>query len=155
MSQGPVRVAVEAEGRLIAWIPGRLRNPLNSSHGHWAVKARERKGWRERTTLCLKDAANRAGIALDARSDCDHNGRRCWHACEAKVVVLTAFVWNLYDEDGLAAALKPVVDGLVDAGLLDRDDTKSRHRVERRQAINRQHRGVEVVVEPRAWKEGA
>lgn len=132
------QVAVEAEGRLIAWVPGKLSNPLNGAHRHWSVKARDRKGWRERTFLCVKDAMNRCEWSLKPSAP--------------KVVVLTAYVWNLYDDDGLAAATKPLVDGLVDAGALHRDDTKSGHRIERRQTINRKHRGVEIVVEPGPWR---
>jgi len=131
------------EGRLLAWVPGRLTNPLNGPHGHWPRRAKERKGWRERTFLCCTDAMRRAGIT-PGRQDSS-----VWHPQARKVVVLTAYVWNLYDDDGLAAALKGVVDGLRDAHLLHDDGPKSGHRVERRQVINRQHRGVEIVVEPR------
>ena len=138
---GDAQVAVAESGRLIAWVPGRLRNPLNGAHGHWAVAARERKAWRARTTLCCKAAMNRA--------------RWRYGPLTGAVVVLTAYVWNLYDEDGLAAALKPVVDGLCDAKLLNGDGPAAHHRFERRQAINRRHRGVEVVVEVRAPNEGA
>src|SRR3990172_11374859 len=134
------QVAVAESGRLIAWVPGRLRNPLNRGKGeHWAVAARERKAWRARTTLCCKAAMNRA--------------RWRYGPLTGAVVVLTAYVWNLYDEDGLAAAVKSVVDGLCDANLLRGDGPAARHRFERRQAINRRHRGVEVVVEVRASNE--
>ena len=137
MTQSPSRpdgVAVCA-GRLVAWIPGRLRNPLNRGKGeHWAVAARERKGWRERTMLCCKDAMHRA--------------KWRYHPAEPKLVVMTAYVWNLYDEDALGPAMKSVQDGLVDAGLIHGDGPKSGHRITRRQEINRRHRGVEVVVEP-------
>lgn len=126
------------EGRLVAWVPGRLTNPLNGAHGHWAVKAKERKGWRERTMLCCRDAMRRA------------NWR--WQAGDGKHVVVTAYVWNLYDDDGLAASLKSVVDGLKDAKLIDDDGPKSGHVFERRQVINRKHRGVEVVVRPRGFQ---
>ena len=121
------------EGRLIAWIPGRLRNPLNGAHGHWAPRARERKDWRIRTQLCCQDAM--------------HRSRWKYSPLVGARVVFTAYVWNRYDEDGLAAALKPVLDGLVDARLLKTDGPDGRHRIERRQAIERKHRGVEVVVQ--------
>jgi hypothetical protein len=130
------QVAVNAEGRLIAWVPGRLRNPLNAGKGeHWSATARERKAWRERTFLCVKSAMNESKWRYGAG----------W----PKLVVFTAYVWNLYDDDGLSAALKSVRDGLVDAGILNRDDPKSGHKFEYRQQIERsRHRGVEIVVEP-------
>ena len=128
-------VAREAGGRLLAWVPGRLTNPLNGSHKHWAVKARDRKGWREVTALCVGSAMRIANWG--------------YAPFFPKVVILTAFTWNTYDDDGLAAALKPVVDGLRDARLIHSDDPQSGHRIERRQVIDRKHRGVEVVVEPR------
>ena len=123
------------ETRLIAWVPGRLTNPLNSSHGHWTKRAKEQKRWRERTFLCCTDAMRRAKYQVPGEAP--------------KVVVLTAYVWNLYDEDGLAAALKAVVDGLRDARLIHDDGPKGGHRFARRQVINRTHRGVEVLIEPR------
>ena len=141
MTQLPSRpdgVAV-AEGRLVAWIPGRLKNPLNGSQGVSRAgriwRTTERREWRSRTMLVVRDAMNRS--------------RWRYSPLHGAVVVLTAYVWNRFDEDGLAAALKPVVDGLVDATLIDGDGPSSGHRFERRQEINRRHRGVEVVVEPR------
>ena len=129
------------EGRLVAWVPGHLRNPLNGNRVHWSVAAKERKGWRQRTMLCCMDAMRRAGIK-PGRED-----GGIWHPKWPKLIVLTAYVWNLYDEDGLAASLKSVVDGLVDAKLIHDDGPTSGHTVRRRQVINRKHRGVEVVVE--------
>ena len=130
------------EGRLVAWVPGRLRNPLNRGKGeHWGKAARERKQWRERTRLCCAEAMQRAKITPGM-----HEGG-VWHPGYHKLVVITAYVWNLYDEDGLAAALKSVVDGLKDAKLIHDDGPKSGHTFERRQVINRKHRGVEVVVQ--------
>lgn len=133
-------VAVESDGRLLAWVPGQLSNPNNGSHKHWSVKAKTRKEWRKATFLCVLAAVR---TRLEQRAE--------WRypADVPKVVVLTAFVWNLYDEDGLAAALKPCVDGLRDAKILHDDSPRSGHRIERRQVIDRKHRGVEVVIEPR------
>lgn len=142
------QVAVAESGRIIAWVPGKLSNPLNGAHGHWSVKAKARKGWRERTRLCVGGALYRAGILADTAPGAWCTRER-WPSRVRKVVVLTAYVWNLYDDDGLAAALKGCVDGLVDARVLHSDGPNSGHRIERRQQINRTHRGVEIVVEPR------
>lgn len=132
------------EGRLIAWIPGPIFNPLNGSQGQTKYgrifRAKERKSWRERTELCVKDAMNRAKWKWGPLGNgLEPDGR----------VVLTAFVRNLFDDEGLAAALKPVVDGLVDAKIIAGDSPRHRTIFERRQTIERKHRGVEVVVQRR------
>jgi hypothetical protein len=124
-----------AEGRLIAWVPGAISNPMNGAQRGWQKKARIRKGWRERTMLCVQDAMN--------RSAWEHR------PLSGAVVVMTAYVWKVFDEDGLASALKPVMDGLVDARLLAGDAPRFVQKVQRRQMINRKHRGVEVVVQVR------
>lgn len=134
-----------AKGRLIAWVPGRLSNPLNGAHGHWAAQSRDRKGWRERTMLCVRQAAQQSGTRLGRPGD--HRGSPPWPSDWPKLIVLTAFVWNRYDDDGLRAACKPVVDGLRDADAIHDDGPKSQHRIEYRQQINRKRRGVEIVVQ--------
>jgi hypothetical protein len=66
-----------------------------------------------------------------------------------KRVTLDAGVWNLFDaHDGLPNALKPVVDGLVRAGLLDSDAPAAGHTFVYRQVIDRQYPGVLVRIEP-------
>lgn len=135
----PQQVAVDADGRLLAWIPGRLRNPLNGSQGMTRngriARSKERANWRMRTTLCVKDAMNRAEWRHEPG--------------DGKLIVLTAYVWNLYDPDALGGVLKPITDGLVDAGIIHSDGPKTWHRIERRQEINRKHRGVYVIVQAR------
>ena len=147
-------VAVEHAGRLIAWVPGRLVNPLNGPQGGWRGKASVRRAWRDRTRLCVKDAVNRAMLTLVSPSSVRGWTGRVWLDRAPKVVVLTASVWNLFDDDGLRAACKPVVDGLVDAHVIHGDGPMSGHRIEYRQSVDRLHRGVEVVVEPRAFHDG-
>lgn len=136
----PLREVAVAEGRLIAWIPGPIHNPLNGSQGttKYGRIFRAKERWRERTCLCVKDAMNRAKWRYEPLG----NGRTY-----NGLVTVTAFVWNLFDEDGLAAALKPVVDGLVDAELVYSDGPTSKTKFVRRQVIERKHRGVEVVVQ--------
>lgn len=128
------------EGRLIAWVPGRIANPNNGSQGRTKggqiQRSQARRAWRDRTALCCKDAMNR--------------GKWKWGPLvQDGRVVLTAFVWNLFDEDGLAAALKPIVDGLRDARLISGDGPKSGITFVKRQVIERKHRGVEVLVQIR------
>lgn len=155
-----------AGGRLVAWIPGRLANFENRGGRHWAAKARYHREWRDRTVLCVKDALNRAGI--DPRSDRrDHLPH--WDFRAPKLVVFTAYVFNLFDtDDGLRNAIKPAKDALLPryeyaikrgvgagqtrsvlgVGLIDSDGPGNPHRFEYRQKIDRKHRGLEVVVEP-------
>src|SRR5262249_51703878 len=126
----------------IAWIPGRITNPANGSQGRseWAQRrrAKERAAWRERARTVLTDAINRSGWKLDSHAP--------------KIVALTAHVWSLFDPDGLANALKPIVDGLRDTrpAILHDDgpEERSGHRILRRQVLDRKRRGVIVVVEP-------
>jgi len=142
------------EGRLVAWVPGRLRNPLNGSQGMTRggriMRSKERASWRQRTKLCVTDALNRAGVRTREGA---RISSKVWLPRDRKLIVLTAYVWNLYDPDALGGVMKPVVDGLRDAEVIHADDAKSGHRIEHRQMIDRKHRGVEVVVQPRPWNE--
>lgn len=116
------------------FVPGKLVNPLNGSHGHWRVGARYRKGWREKVKLLwLEMRLERVGITAPE---------------VPKFIVLTAYVWNLFDShDGLRAALKPCVDGLVDAGIIHSDADRAGHRFVYAQEIRRKRRGVQIAVE--------
>lgn len=131
---------VDADTQLVVWIPGRLTNPLNGPHRHWSVQARERKGWRERTFLHCTDVMMRERWHIPPRTP--------------KLITLRVSTWNTFDEDGLAAALKPVIDGLRDAGIVHDDSPRACHAIIRRQQINRRRRGVEVVVEVAAGVAG-
>jgi len=52
-------------------------------------------------------------------------------------------------DDGLRASLKPCIDGLVDAGLLDSDADAAGHLFLFAQEIRRNRRGVKITVGPR------
>jgi hypothetical protein len=119
-------------GRLSVFLPGALKNYANG-RVHWRTEAAYRKRWR-------------TAVSLVARS---HG----WHdqaAPEApKLVQLMASTFNLFDDDGLRNACKPLVDGLVDAGVLHSDAPQSGHRITYGQRIDRTHRGVQITVEAR------
>ena len=129
---------------LAAFVPGALRNPLNGSAGrHWAVRARWARQWRGATAMLVR--AFERGAAPDPAAP--------------KRVTFVAHVWQRFDDDGLRAALKPVRDGLGDAGLIHDDSPRSGHVFDYRQLVDRRRRGVEIVVEllgePASPPEGA
>jgi hypothetical protein len=116
---------------MTAFIPGSIHNYANG-RVHWRTESAYRKQWR-------------LGVALVAR------GLR-WPA-EAmpdapKRVHLLAWTFNAFDDDGLRNACKPVVDGLVDAGVLHSDGPASGHHVTYDQAIHRHERGVWITITP-------
>lgn len=96
------------------FVPGRLVNPLNGSHGHWSKHRRWAQSWRERTAMALY--ANRGRSPLP------------WPAATPKRVTFTALVGARWDDDNLRAALKPVRDALRDVGLIQDDGPTTGHR---------------------------
>jgi hypothetical protein len=121
---------------LILHVPGPLRNPLNGSHGHWAKHHRWARDWRERTAQRL----------LIWRLT--HREAASWFSDpRPKTITLIAHTVRGFDPDALPAICKPIVDGLVDAQLLDRDDVQSPHTIRYQQKIAPQQRGMEIVVE--------
>lgn len=90
-------------------------NPLNGSHGHWSIKAKQRKHHRFHTLWSLRvpileDRARGAiGYPLDV------------------TVTRLAPSNGLDPHDGLGAALKGVIDGIADAlGLKNDRDPRVR-----------------------------
>jgi hypothetical protein len=128
---------------LEVWIPGAIENPNNGALGglgrrgptgrRWNRRARARKFWR--TTVQLECAR-----AL---------WRRRVDPTVPKHVTFLARVWNLFDDDGLRAALKGHRDGLRDAGIIDDDSPRHPHVFEYFQAIDRARRGVTLMIKLR------
>lgn len=112
------------------FVPAQLHNPLNGRR-HWRTVARWAKDLRERSHLCALTAA-RLGPTLPYMYP--------------KRVGLKAQTFNRFDQDGLRAALKPLVDGLVDAKLLAGDAPGHGNEFAYEQTINRKERGVWVTV---------
>ena len=125
---------------LTVFIPGALVNPLNQRGWAWYKQRAWAKGWREKTCLVVRDAVNRLPATKRVAL---LNGN------DPKRVEFHAYVWSLFDQDNLASALKPVLDGIVDAGLLASDNVivLPAAAVEYRQVVNRAHRGVEILIE--------
>ena len=80
---------------------------LNGTHGHWRTAAGERKKWRELGAWHAKKAWLKAG------------GGPPWSPVW---IVVTRLSERPMDFDNRVAAAKPLVDSLVDAGIIP-DDT--------------------------------
>ena len=123
------------EGRVLfrVFVPGKVRRQDNGQQGSWRAKAGYRKAWQNRVKLRLLQASVQH-IKIDPTTP--------------KTVRLIANVFNLYDEDGLAAALKPIPDILVQSGVIhsDRPLQKSGHLILRAQRIDRKMEGVTIDV---------
>jgi hypothetical protein len=104
----------EELARLTLWIPARVVNALNA-RGHWTVDDRRARIQREAVCAAVLEALGRSyrlrvGPAVP------------------KTVHCHAYVARLFDLDsGLPSACKHLVDGLMDAGLLDDDGPRSGH----------------------------
>lgn len=115
------------------FVPGKLVNVLNGSHGHWSRRARWAKQWRERAYLTMLTTPK----FMQAVSAGD--------AATPKRITFTAHTHNRVDSDGLAAMLKPSRDALKDAGIIHDDGPDSGHVFEYAQVIDRAHRGVAIT----------
>lgn len=82
--------------RLQLFVPGRLTNPLNGSHRHWSQLAKWAGGWRTKTQLEWLAA-----------------GQPMWEGPAR--ITFTAVVRRRFDDDNLAACIKPVRDAAVRA----------------------------------------
>jgi hypothetical protein len=119
------------------FVPGRLRNPLNSSWGFWAKHARASKDWRTRTAQSV------------LVSELMRRHRGTFDPTAPKHVTFTAHTWNRWDSDeGVNAACKPLRDGLVDARVIHSDASDSGHSFSYTQVVDRARRGVEILIEP-------
>ncbi len=123
------------EPRLLftVFVPGKVRRQDNGSQGSWKRKAGYRKAWKQRVQAhLLQHAVNHLGI----------------NPTTPKTVRLRARTFNLFDDDGLYAALKPVVDQLVSSGVINSDKplAQSGHLILRSQQIDRALEGVLIEV---------
>ena len=118
---------------LAFFVAGRITNPLNGSHRHWSVRAKWAKSWRGNTCWIAKSKMREGGIYLmDA---------------QPKRIKFLGNVVRLFDDDNFRAAMKPLRDGLQDAGVIHHDGPRCGHVFEYKQRVKRNDLGVTVVVE--------
>ena len=124
---------LNGEGPVIFFVSGKTRNLLNASGLHWRMRQKYHKEWRTK----VKAMALVSGAASKRGSP---------ESRVPKHIHIHAMVWSLYDPDGLRSALKPAVDGLVDAGILSDDSEKSGHQIDYSQEVSRARPGLEIRV---------
>ena len=124
---------MNGEGPVIFFVPGKTRNLLNASGLHWRMRQRYHKEWRTK----VKAMALVSGAASKPGSP---------ESRVPKHIRIHAMVWSLYDPSALGSALKPVIDGLQDSGIIHDDSTKSGHLIDYSQEVSRARPGVEIAV---------
>jgi hypothetical protein len=136
MTAPPARLVADT---LTVFVPARLVNPLNGSHGHWSGSAKRVKLHRDATAAAVWAALRdpRAGVH--------------WHITAKpstpKVVTFTLYVGRRFDSDATGAICKPFRDALQDVGLVHSDGPDSGHTFEPpTQLVDRTRRGVEITV---------
>ena len=126
--------------RLEVFVPGKLANPLNGSHGHWTTRAKWAREWRARTHNRLWVAMRQHGLP--------HDFARVEQSDRPKRVSFLVQTHNPVDDDALPGMCKPARNGLKDAGIIHNDGPESGHVFTYAQAVKRDHRGVLITVEP-------
>ena len=117
------------------FIPGKLRNPLNGSWGGWRKHWRSAREWREKTAMLILLEGFRAPSQFARRP---------------KRITFTVQTGAPWDSDAVPAAVKPIRDALVDAGIIHSDAPDSGHEFLYGQRVDRKNRGVDIVVEARS-----
>jgi len=107
-------------------LPGRIRSQSNA-RGHWSQRHRYAKAWRRDT----------AHLVADYMRVLERNGFDRIDPKMRKRITFTADVWSLMDDDNLESAIKPIRDGLQDAGVIDSDAPEAGHKFIYRQRIQR------------------
>lgn len=103
--------------------------PTENSHRHWSVAARDRKHWRN--IVKLRVYMQRPAKPLSA----------CKITC-------TRFSSSEPDMDNLMRSFKSVLDGLVDGGIIEDDNTKVIKEYSVRHEFAPKNKGkISVVVE--------
>lgn len=112
------------------FVPGQLTNPLNGSHRHWSARAKWAADWRTRTQVAWLRANQ--------------------PTCEGEATItFTAQVRRRFDDDNLAACIKPIRDTAVRAICGTDDGPTCGHWFVYRQQVGQGfERGVLIQVTP-------
>ena len=117
---------------VLLFIPGAIVNPQASARGGtWHKRARLARSIRQRVCMNV--------LAVVGR-------RPPWPAAAAKLVTLTAYVQNKFDQDNLRWACKPYVDALKDMRIIDDDRDSCGHTFTYQQEVSR-GKGADLGVE--------
>jgi hypothetical protein len=123
---------------LAFFVPVKLEAVKNARDAHWSARAKRAKLHRDATTYAVLQALGSdrtAAWKIEAKPS------------TPKRIHLSAAVYNMFDShDGLRAACSHIVDGLVDAGLIQDDADRAGHEFSYSQRIDREHLGVLVTV---------
>jgi hypothetical protein len=119
------------------FVPVLLVNELNVREAHWSprdIRARTHRDATASAVLRFLRAGPRAW-RIEAPPE------------QPKQVQIVAHVRRRFDEqDNLRAACKHVVDGLIDAGLIDDDGPTTGHQFSYTQITDPTHLGAEVTI---------
>lgn len=102
-----IDVAVKDFSQVVIEIPGLLPKETSSNwRGHWAVRMRAVKQARTDTFLCTLNA---------------NPPRLVFNKAAIKVSLVIPSRRHIRDSDNTITSLKPFIDGIIDAGLIEDD----------------------------------
>ena len=94
---------------IVVTVPGIPPSPNQQRREHWARRAAEARGWRQAALYAALDARNRhADVPFPL------------HSAAIRVVIVSPTTVRR-DPDNAIASVKPIIDGLVRAGILADD----------------------------------
>ena len=117
----------------VVFVDGIPPSPNELRRAHWSLRADQAEQWRTAAKLLALDKINREGWTMPE------------HAAIELVAVCATDLRR--DPDNFVAACKPIIDGLVDAGVLPDDSFAVLGSLSVRQERDRSRRsGVRVTV---------
>ena len=123
---------------LAFFVPVKLVNEKNARDPHWSARSKRAKLHRDATTYAVHQALN---------SDRTADWKIEAPPSQPKRIHISANVFNLFDShDGLRAACSHIVDGLMDARLIQDDADRHGHEITYEQHIDRGNLGALVTV---------
>ena len=118
----------------LPWFPREL-SPNVARRLHWAAKAKAAKAYRE---LCGWEARLQHPVPL-------HLGSTMFNSLALATTTFHVDTKRRYDLDNLMASLKPMWDGIVDAGILQDDSTEHLRHAESKLIVGKE-KYIEVTL---------
>lgn len=134
LSDGGGVMAVETTDSLTITLPVPDSNTGGNARGHWSrvYKARKRVA-KEAKQVCNSERV-KAGVREETWSPVN--------------IIIDWYGWNHADRDNIASRCKPILDGIVHAGLIPDDGPQHVRSVQvRRVEVDRKDPRVEITVE--------